>query len=54
MGLSVPPDILIPSQYSVTYKKKQESVAISAPSLDDAKALFEWAAQKVGLVPPSP
>lgn len=54
MGLQIPSDVNVPPQYSVAYKKKNESISISTPSLDDAKTLFEWAAQKVGLIPTPP
>jgi len=51
MGLTVPPDIYVEPQHSISYKKRQDTISVSAPSVDDAKTLFEWAAQKVGLIP---
>lgn len=50
MGLHVPPDIHIEPAYSISYKKGGQTIAVSAPNLDDVKILFDYAAQKVGLI----
>ena len=45
-------DQIIESDYCIQYKKGKESIAVCAPNMDDAKALFTWAAQQAGLITP--
>lgn len=47
-------DTVLEGDYCISYKKKNETVAVCAPSKDDAKQLFVWASQQVGLLPTPP
>ena len=44
-------EVTIPPSYMISYKKKHEELTVSAPTKDEAKALFEQEAAKVGLLP---
>lgn len=49
MGLIIPANISIEhTQYEIEYRKKNESVRVSAPTEDSSKALFEYALAKLG------
>jgi len=36
---------------TISYQKKTEIIAVSAPAKDDAKELMEWIGAKTGLIP---
>jgi len=37
-------------EYEIQYTKKNESVRVSAPSIDDAKTLFDYLCEKTGIL----
>lgn len=49
MGLSVPAPIQIDGEtvYRIEYSKKGTNVAVTAPNLDDVKALFDYVVEKM-------
>jgi len=49
MGLIIPPNIFIEHiQYEIEYRKKNDSVRVSAPTEESAKALLEHVLTKLG------
>jgi len=48
MGLTVPSSIQISeTHYRIEYSKKGTNVAVTAPNLDDVKALFDYVVEKM-------
>jgi len=37
-------------EYVIEYAKKNESVRVSAPSVDEAKTLFDYLCEKTGIL----
>jgi len=52
MGGLIPVSELVNTEYCISYKNKQEIIAVSTPNKDDTKELFTWAAQQVGMIAP--
>jgi hypothetical protein len=50
MPLVVNPVYLESKEYEVQYTKRFETVRVSAPSVDEAKTLFDYLCEKTGIL----